>query len=92
MAVRYTVTEDNGTVHTRTSRGHASPQYTHAVVRYPGAGKAGVSYCGRPGLAQSQLSAVLNHRWADTERNRAANRVGQMYPDAKMYPVTAEVL
>ena len=45
MPVTYTATDSTGTVHTRTSRRHIQPIYTHAVIRKPGSTrKADVSF------------------------------------------------
>jgi hypothetical protein len=94
MPVRYSVTDSSGWTHTRTSRGHTAPRYTHAVVTQPGAGKAGVAYCGSLDLAHKQLNAAMKplvgNSWT---RKTCPERIGKpMHPEAKIYPVTAEIL
>lgn len=93
MAVKYTVTEDDGHQHTRTSTRHTGQVYTHAVVRMKHGSKAQVSYHSSLPLAQKALadarSPVMDN---DFTRSHHPHRIGMpFYPDARIYPVHAEV-
>lgn len=94
MPVRYLVIEDDGTEHTRTSAGHTAPRYTHAVVKTPGGSKAAVSYCGSEDLARKELGAAMRPFKSNAyTRRHSPERIGKpLYPGAKIYPVSAEVL
>ena len=85
MSVTYTVTEADGTKHSRTSRDHATPQYLFAVVRVPGGDKGDVSYCGRRDLAEKALTEARKPRTWEPRKGEP------LYPDAKIYPVEAVV-
>jgi hypothetical protein len=93
MPVTYTVKDDSGHVHTRTSAGDNEPRYTHAVVRVPGGGKADVSYCSRLDLAQGILAQAMRPLEGNNfTRKHYPERIGKPpYPEAKIYPVQAEV-
>lgn len=57
MAITYKVIDSLGVIHTRTSRRHTAPVYTHAVCAVPGSNKKNtVSYCGSHALAVKQLA------------------------------------
>lgn len=83
MAVRYTVTDSAGVVHTRTSRRHLEPHYPFAVVRRPGNScKFHVSYHGTLQMAQAALHSARGQTLGGKP----------YYPGAALYEVTAEVL
>jgi hypothetical protein len=94
MPVRYTVTEADGFKHTRISRSHAQPIYTHAVVRVPHGSKASVSYSSRLDLAQQTLAEAMKPLVDNSfTRKHHPDLVGKpFYSRAKIYPVTAEIL
>lgn len=93
MSVTYIVREPDGFEHSRTSRGHRLPQYFHAVVRWPQARKAGVSYHSTLQLAQAALAEAFKPLAKNSYTvEQYPERVGQpTYPDAKIYPVEAVV-
>ena len=94
MSVTYTVTEDNGTIHTRTSKEHIAAKYLFAVVRVPGdTYKANVTYQSRKDLADKELRSVLDYRaneW-NVKRDPSLKIGDQVHPHAKIYPVDAKV-
>jgi hypothetical protein len=81
MAVTYTVTEDSGFTHVRTSVGHLQAEYLFAVVRVPGGKKSQVSYCSRLDLALKLLAQAEAHTYQGE----------RYYPHAKLYAVAAKV-